>query len=140
MEAEMQSIEENKTWSHVDLPPGHKPIGLKWVFKVKRDEHGAIVKHKARLVAKGYVQHPGIDFTEVFAPVARLESVHVLLAVAAHEGWEVHHMDVKSTFLNGELQEEVYVVQPAGFVVEGAEHKVQKLKKALYGLRQAPRA
>jgi len=140
MEAEMQSIEENKTWSHVDLPPGHKPIGLKWVFKVKRDEHGAIVKHKAHLVAKGYVQRPGIDFTEVFAPVARLESVRVLLAVAAHEGWEVHHMDVKSTFLNGELQEEVYVAQPAGFVVEGAEHKVLKLKKALYGLRQAPRA
>ena len=109
MEAEMQSIEENKPWSLVDLPPGHKPIGLKWVFKVKRDEHSAIVKHKARLVAKGYVQRPGIDFTEVFAPVARLGSVRVLLAVAAHEGWEVHHMDVKSTFLNGELQEEVYV-------------------------------
>ena len=140
MEAEMQSIEENKTWSLVDLPPGHKPIGLKWVFKVKRDEHSAIVKHKAPLVAKGYVQRPGIDFTEVFAPVARLESVRVLLAVAAHEGWEVHHMDVKSTFLNGELQEEVYVAQPAGFVFEGAEHKVLKLKKALYGLRQAPRA
>ena len=109
MEAEMQSIEENKARSLVDLPPGHKPIGLKWVFKVKRDEHGAVVKHKTRLVAKGYVQRPGIDFTEVFAPVARLESVRVLLAVAAHEGWEVHHMDVKSTFLNGELQEEVYV-------------------------------
>ena len=140
MEAEMQSIEENKARSLVDLPPGHKPIGLKWVFKVKRDEHGAVVKHKTRLVAKGYVQRPGIDFTEVFAPVARLESVRVLLAVAAHEGWEVHHMDVKSTFLNGELQEEVYVAQPAGFVVEGAEHKVLKLKKALYGLRQAPRA
>jgi hypothetical protein len=73
MEAEMQSIEENRTWNLVDLPPGHKPIGLKWVFKVKRDEHDAIVKHKARLVAKGYVQHPGIDFTEDFAPVARLE-------------------------------------------------------------------
>jgi hypothetical protein len=140
MEAEMQSIEENKTWSLVDLPPGHKPIGLKWVFKVKRDEHGAIVKHKARLVAKGYVQRPGIDFTEVFALVARLESVRVLLAVAAHEGWEVHHMDVKSAFLNGDLQEEVYVAQPAGFVVQGAENKVLKLKKALYGLRQAPRA
>jgi hypothetical protein len=73
MEAEMQSIEENRTWNLVDLPPGHKPIGLKWVFKVKRDEHDAIVKHKARLVAKGYVQHPCIDFTEDFAPVARLE-------------------------------------------------------------------
>jgi hypothetical protein len=140
MEAEMQLIDENRTWNLVDLPPGHKPIGLKWVFKVKRDEHGVIVKHKARLVAKGYVQRPGIDFTEVFAPVARLESVRVLLAVAAHEGWEVHHMDVKSAFLNGDLQEEVYVAQPEGYVVQGAEHKVLKLKKALYGLRQAPRA
>jgi hypothetical protein len=91
-------------------------------------------------VAKGYVQRPGIDFTEVFAPVARLESVRVLLAVAAQEGWEVHHMDVKSAFLNGDLQEEVYVEQPAGFVAQGAEHKVLKLKKALYGMRQAPRA
>jgi len=140
MEAEMGSIEENKTWCLVDLPPGHKPIGLKWVFKVKRDEHGAIVKHKARLVAKGYVQRPGIDFEEDFAPVTRLESVHLLLAVAAHESWEVHHMDVKSAFLNGDLQEEVYVSQPAGFIIQGAEHKVLKLKKALYGLRQAPRA
>jgi hypothetical protein len=86
------------------------------------------------------VQRPGIDFDEVFTPVARLESVRMLLAVAAHEGWEVHHMDVKSAFLNGDLQEEVYVAQPAGFVVEGAEHKVLKLKKALYGLRQAPSA
>jgi hypothetical protein len=140
MEAEMESIMENKTWTLVDLPPGQKPIGLKWVFKVKRDEHDTIVKHKARLVAKGYVQGPGIDFEEVFAPVARLESVRMLSAVAAHEGWEVHHMDAKSAFLNGELQEEVYVVQPVGFVVKGAEHKVLKLKKALYGLRQAPRA
>ncbi|RLN39601.1 hypothetical protein C2845_PM01G10330 [Panicum miliaceum] len=140
MEEEMKSIEENKTWSLIELPAGHKPIGLKWVFKVKRDEHGAIVKHKARLVAKGYVQRPGIDFDEVFAPVARLESVRLLLAVAAQEGWEVHHMDVKSAFLNGDLAEEVYVAQPAGFVAGGAEHKVLKLRKALYGLRQAPRA
>ena len=138
MEAERGSIEENKTWCLVDLPPGHKPIGLKWVFKVKRDEHGAIVKLKARLVAKGYVQRPGIDFEEVFAPVAPLESVRLLLAVAAHESWEVHHMDVKSAFLNGDLQEEVYVSQPAGFIIQGAEHKVLKLKKVLYGLRQAP--
>jgi 6-phosphofructokinase len=135
MEEEMKSIEENKTWSLVDLPAGHKPIGLKWVFKVKKDEHGAIVKYKARLVAKGYIQRQGIDFDEVFATVARLESVRLLLAVAAHEGWEVHHMDVKSAFLNGELQEEVYVAHLAGFMVSGMEHKVLRLKKALYGLR-----
>lgn len=116
----MKSIEENGTWSLVDLPAGHKPIGLKWVFKVKRDQRGEIVKYKARLVAKGYVQRQGIDFEEVFAPVARMESVRLMLAVAARKGWEVHHMDVKSAFLNGDLAEKVYVAQPAGFEVAGA--------------------
>jgi hypothetical protein len=110
------------------------------VYKVKRDENGNIVKYKARLVAKGYVQQPGVDFDEVFAPVARLESVRLLLAIAAHYGWGVHHMDVKSAFLNGELQEEVYVQQPPGFVNDKHKYKVLRLHKALYGLRQAPRA
>ncbi|RLN27572.1 hypothetical protein C2845_PM05G34840 [Panicum miliaceum] len=140
MREEMTSIEQNSTWKLVDLPRGHKPIGLKWVFKLKRDEAGKVVKHKARLVAKGYVQQQGIDFDEVFAPVARMESVRMLLAAAAQEGWYVHHMDVKSAFLNGELKEEVYVQQPPGFVAAGHEAKVLKLNKALYGLRQAPRA
>ena len=140
MAEEMASIEQNGTWRLVDLPHGHRPIGLKWVFKVKRDEKGAIVKHKARLVAKGYVQKEGVDFDEVFAPVARMESVRLLLAVVAQEGWLVHHMDVKSAFLNGELKEEVYVRQPPGFLAAGHEGKVLRLKKALYGLRQAPRA
>ena len=134
------AITDNATWELVELPTGHRAIGLKWVYKVKRDEHGNIVRHKARLVAKGYVQRAGVDYDEVFAPVARMESVRLMLAVAAHQGWEVHHMDVKSAFLNGDLQEEVYVSQPAGFIIQGAEHKVLKLKKALYGLRQAPRA
>jgi hypothetical protein len=109
MEEELSSIRENKTWSLVEPPRGHRAIGLKWVYKVKRDENGDIVKYKARLVAKGYVQRPGVDFEEVFAPVARLESVRLLLAIAAHYGWGVHHMDVKSVFLNGDLQDEVYV-------------------------------
>jgi len=137
---ELSSIEQNDTWSLVDLPPGHRAIGLKWVFKLKRDEQGAIVKYKARLVAKGYVQKSGIDFDEVFASVARMESVRMLLAVAAQESWLVHHMDVKSAFLNGELTEEVYVQQPPGFTAAGHEQKVLRLKKVLYGLRQAPRA
>ena len=107
---------------------------------MKRDEQGAVSKHKARLVVKGYAQQHGIDYDEVFAPVARLDSVRLLIALAAHEGWEVHHMDVKSAFLNGDLCEEVYVQQPDGFVVTGREHKVLRLKKALYGLHQAPRA
>ena len=137
---ELSSIEQNDTWSLVDLPPDHRAIGLKWVFKLKRDEQGAVVKHKARLVAKGYVQKSGIDFDEVFALVARMESVRMLLAVAAQENWLVHHMDVKSAFLNGDLAEEVYVQQPPGFTAAGHEQKVLRLKKALYGLRQAPRA
>lgn len=140
MREEMKSIEDNNTWELATLPTGHRAIGLKWVFKVKRDEHGNVIRHKARLVAKGYVQRAGIDFDEVFAPVARMESVRVLLALAAHEHWEVHHMDVKSAFLNGDLKEEVYVSQPSGFVVKDSEHKVLRLRKALYGLRQAPRA
>ena len=135
MEEEMASIEQNSTWKLAKLPLGHKAIGLKWVFKVKRDERGTIVKHKARLVAKGYVQQQGMDFGEVFAPVARMESVRMLLVVAAQEGWLVHHMDVKSAFLNGELEEEVYVRQPPGFVAAGHDGKVLQLKKALYGLR-----
>jgi hypothetical protein len=118
MMEELGSIKENKTWSFVDLSTGQKAIGLKWVFKLKHDEHGDVVKHKARLVAKGYVQRQGIDFDEVFAPVARMESVRVMIILAAHLSWSVHHMDVKSAFLNGDLGEEVYVSQPPGFIVK----------------------
>ena len=140
MKQELQAVEKNKTWELVDLPAGHRPISLKWVFKLKKDEKGVVTKHKARLVARGFVQQEGIDFDDAFAPVARMESVRVLLALAAQEGWKVHHMDVKSAFLNGDLKEEVYVRQPPGFTVAGEEGKVYRLKKALYGLRQAPRA
>ena len=136
---EMRSIEENDTWKLCDLPAGHRPIGLKWVYKVKKDSQGAVVKHKVRLVAKGYVQRQGVDFEEVFAPVARVESVCLLVALAAQKGWQVHYIDIKSAFLNGELEEEAYVAQPPGFVDDDNEHKVLKLRKALYGLRQAPR-
>jgi hypothetical protein len=113
---EMSAIEENGTWELTSLPPGHRPIGLKWVFKLKKNTAGDIIKHKARLVAKGYVQRAGVDFDEVFAPVARPDSVRVLIAIAAQQCWKVHHMVVKSAFLNGDLQEEVYVAQPPGFV------------------------
>jgi hypothetical protein len=124
----------------MSLPLGHKAIGLKWVFKLKRDEKGEVIKHKVRLVAKGYIQEQGVDFDDVFAPMARMESIRMLLAVATQEKWHVHHMDVKSAFLNGDLNEEVYVSQPPGFVVAEDEKKVLKLRKALYGLKQAPRA
>jgi hypothetical protein len=98
------------------------------------------VCHKARLVAKGYVQRQGIDYEEVFTPVACMEAVRLLLTVVAWERWQVHHMDVKTTFLNGELQEEVFVDQPPSFIRQGHEHKVLRLHKALYGLYQTPRA
>jgi len=134
MEKEMKAIHENQTWVSWDLPPKQKAIGLKCVFKVNKDPEGNIVKHKARLVAKGYAQRQGIDFDEVFAPIARIETVRVLLALAAHGSWEVHHMDVKSAFLNGDLTEMVFVQQPPGFII-GDSDKVLKLKKVLYGLR-----
>ncbi|KAD3067701.1 hypothetical protein E3N88_35581 [Mikania micrantha] len=140
MKEELDSIERNRTWELVALPSGHKAIGLKWIFKLKRNSEGKVTKHKARLVAKGYVQEKGVDFDEVFAPVARIETIRVILALAAKEGWFVHHLDVKSAFLNGELTEEVYVQQPDGFAVKGKEGLVYRLRKALYGLRQAPRA
>lgn len=92
------------------------------------------------MVAKGYVQQYGVDFEEVFAPVSRLETIRLLVSIAAAKGWEVHHLDVKTAFLHGELKETVYVTQPEGFEVKGSEGKVYKLNKALYGLRQAPRA
>ncbi|GJW90409.1 ribonuclease H-like domain, reverse transcriptase, RNA-dependent DNA polymerase [Tanacetum coccineum] len=140
MKVELDSINRNNTWVLTNLPTGHKAIGLKWVFKTKKDANGNIIKHKARLVAKGYIQEHGIDFEEVFAPVARMETIRLLLAIAANRKWEVHHLNVKSAFLHGELKEEVYVTQPEGFTKKGNDGKVYRLIKALYGLRQAPRA
>lgn len=127
MKSELDSINKNYTWTLTTLPENQKAIGLKWVYKTKRDAQGKIIKYKAILVAKGYVQEQGIDFDEVFE-------------LAAYHGWQVHHLHVKSTFLHGELKEEVYVTQPEGFIQQGNSGKVYKLTKALYGLRQAPRA
>jgi hypothetical protein len=105
MQSEMDAVEKNCTWELTDLLRGHNAITLKWMFKLKRDEAGAIIKYKARLVARGFVQREGIDFDDTFAPVARMESVRLLFALAAQEGWRVHHMDIKSVFLNGDLNE-----------------------------------
>ena len=134
------SIELNNTWNILDLPKGVKPIGLKWIFKIKRNADGSINKYKERLVANGYVQRHGIDHDEVFAPVAHIETIRVVISLVASNEWEVHHIDVKTAFLHGDLKEDVYVSQPEGFVITGQEVKLYKLKKALYGLRQAPRA
>jgi hypothetical protein len=135
MQSEMDAVEKNCIWELADLPRGQSAITLKWVFKLKRDEDGAIVKHKARLVARGFVHREGIDFDNTFAPVARMESVRLLFVLAAQEGRRVHHMDVKSAFLNSDLKEEVYVHQSLGFAILDKEGKVLCLCKALYGLR-----
>ena len=140
MNEELNSIEKNNTWELVELPKNKKAIGVKWVYKVKVNPKGEVVRYKARLVARGFLQRQGIDYEEVFAPVARLETVRVVVAHASLRGWKLHQLDVKSAFLNGDLQEEVYIDQPPGFVVKGSESKVFKLRKALYGLKQAPRA
>lgn len=140
MEAEIKSIEDNNTWELVSPPDNTKVIGVKWVFKTKLNERGEVDKFKARLVAKGFHQTHGIDFHEVFAPVARWDTIRLILGLAAQRGWSVYQLDVKSAFLHGELKEDVYVEQPKGFESQVDSGKVYKLKKALYGLRQAPRA
>ncbi|KAF3622046.1 hypothetical protein FXO38_31523 [Capsicum annuum] len=140
MEEVLLAIQKNQTWDLVNLLEGKKAIGLKWVFRTKYHADGSIQKHKARLVAKGYSQQQGIDFNETFSHVARFETVRTFLALAGKLNWPVYQFDVKSSFLYGDLEEEVYVSQPEGFVVNGKEDKFYRLKKAPYGLKQAPRA
>ena len=136
---EMDSLESNKTWHLVDLPPGCKPIGYKWILKKKLKPNGTVDKYKARLVAKGFRQRENVDFFDTFSPVTRITSIRVLISLAAIHSLVVHQMDVKTAFLNGELEEEIYMEQPEGFVIHGQEDKVCKLDKSLYGLKQAPK-
>ena len=141
MHDELNNFKRNKVWQLVEKPKDcQNVIGTKWIFKNKQDEHGIVVRNKARLVAQGYSQVEGIDFGETFAPVARLESICILLAYAAHHNFKLQQMDVKSAFLNGPLKELVYVKQPPGFEDPDFPNHVYKLDKALYGLKQAPRA
>jgi Reverse transcriptase (RNA-dependent DNA polymerase) len=140
MESEMASLRAAGTYTLTECPAGQVPIGCKWVYATKRDAAGNVVKHKARLVAKGYSQRYGIDYEETYAPVCRIGSIRVLIALAAHFNWEIHHMDVTSAYLNGDLQETVYMQQPTGFEATGAQASlVCKLAKSLYGLKQAGR-
>jgi hypothetical protein len=135
----MDSILSNGTWELSELPFGCKPIGCKWVFKKKLRPDGTIDKYKAWLVAKGYTQKEGEDFFDTYSPIARMTTIRVLFSLAALYDLLVHQMDVKTTFLNGELDEEIYMDQSDGFVVKGEEQKVCKLLKSLYGLKQAPK-
>ena len=140
MKEEISQIENIKTWELVPRPLNKNVIGAKWVFRNKLDEAGNITRNKARLVCKGYAQVEGIDYGETYAPVARMESIRLILAYASSKNIKVYQMDVKSAFLNGELEEEVYMEQPDGFQVQEAVNHVYRLKKALYGLKQAPRS
>ena len=139
VQSEMDSILSNGTWELTERPYGCKPVGYKWEFKKKLRPDGTIEKYKARLVAKGYTQKECEDFFDTYSPIARLTTIRALLSLAASYGLIVHQMDVKTTFLNGELDEEIYIDQPDGFVVKGQESKVCKLLKSLYGLKQAPK-
>ncbi|GJX55592.1 putative ribonuclease H-like domain-containing protein [Tanacetum coccineum] len=140
MQEELLQFKLQQVWVLVDLPHGMKVIGTKWVYRNKRDERGVVVRNKARLVAQGYTQEEGIDYDEVFAPVARIEAIRLFLAFASFMGFIVYQIDVKSAFLYGTIDEEVYVSQPPGFVDPDHPKKVYKVVKALYGLHQAPRA
>ncbi|KAI3718436.1 hypothetical protein L6452_19307 [Arctium lappa] len=140
MQEELTEFSRNKVWNLIPRPSDKIVIGTKWVFRNKLDEHGTVTRNKARLVAQGYRQEEGIDYDETFAPVARLEAIRLFLAYAVYKDFIVYQMDVKSAFLNGKLNEEVYVEQPPGFYDPKHPNYVYKLDKALYGLKQAPRA
>ncbi|GJY31706.1 putative ribonuclease H-like domain-containing protein [Tanacetum coccineum] len=140
MQDELLQFKLQKVWTLVDLPYGRRAIGTKWIYRNKKDERGIVVRNKARLVAQGYTQEKGIDYDEVFALVARIEAFRLFLAYASFKDIVVYQMDVKSAFLYGKIEGEVYVCQPPGFEDPEFTNRVYKVEKALYGLHQAPRA
>ena len=137
--SEVESILSNHTWKLVDLPPGNKPLQCKWIFKRKMKADGAIDKYKAKLVVKGYKQQEGLDYFDTYSLVTRITSIRMLITIATVYKLEIHQMDVKTAFLNGDLEEEIYLEQPEGLIVLGHEQKVCRLIKSLYGLKQAPK-
>jgi hypothetical protein len=139
MQEELNNFKHNEVWSLVERPKKNI-VGTKWVFHNKQDEYGIVIRNKVRLVAKGYSQVECLNFDETFAPVARLESIHILLTYATHHNFKLYQMDAKSSFLNGSIEEEVYVEQPPGFESEEYPNLVYILHKALHRLKQAPRA
>ncbi|KAI3510579.1 hypothetical protein L1887_17687 [Cichorium endivia] len=140
MQLELEEFERNKVWRLIPKPANASIVGLKWVYRNKLDTKGNVVRNKERLVVKGYCQQEGIDYEETFAPVARLESVRIFLAYVAHKNVDVYQMDVKCAFLNGDLEETVFVEQPPGFESKEHPNHCYVLDKVVYGLKQAPRA
>ena len=136
----MCALAENETWDLVDAPKGVKPIGCRWVYKVKYNTDGSLNRYKAQLVAKGYAQQHDINYDETFASIAKMTIVRVLLVVVVAKGWHLHQMEVKNVFLQGELEEQVYMVQPLRFHSGTNTSAMCRLKKFVYGLKQAPRA
>lgn len=136
MNQEINSLEKNKVWSLQDLPPGKKPISLKWVFKTKKKDDGSIDRFKARLVARGFLQQPGQDYTATYAPVVRMTTIRFLLCLAVKYNFDIYHFDVETAFLYSDLDEDIYVIQPEPFVNTKEPHKVLKLHNAIYGLKQ----
>jgi hypothetical protein len=139
MDEEIASLDKNEAWDLVEFPTRINPIVIKWVFKNKLNAEGKVEKYKARLVAKGYSQVEGIDFSEIFSPVAKLTSIIFMLFVTVAFDFEVEQMDVKTKFLHGIMEEEIYMKQPEGFVMKGKKELVCKMKNSLYGLKQSPR-
>ena len=140
MKSEMVSMYENKVWTLVDLPVDRQAIENKWIFKKKTDADGNVTVYKARLVAKGFQQGQGVDYDETFSLVRMLKSVRIMLAIAAFYDYEIWQMDVKTAFLNGYLQEELYMKQPEGFVDPKCANNVCKIQRSIYGLVQASRS
>ena len=139
MESEINLLNTNEVWDLAELPCGRKAIGSKWVFKRKYDSGGNMKQHKVRLVAQGFLQKHGVDYDETFCPVVRFESVRTVIALAAKHDLKLHQLDITTAFLNGELNEDIYMKQLEGFEVKGKEHFVCKLNRSLYGLKQSPR-
>ena len=139
MKDEMKSMQDNDVWDLVELPESVKPIGCKWIFKTKRDSKGNVERYKARLVAKGFTQKEGIDYKETFSPISSKDSFRTIMTLVAHYDLELHQMDVKTTFLKGDIEETIYMVQLENFVSGDLKSMVCKLNKFIYGLKQASR-